>query len=215
MYLHVYYLKILHSAHTIYLWVCLDLRTNSKYHRTQQYVAVFATHTAWLWICKTECLYNSVEYHFYRGRSMAHAVRFRSLTEKARFRFDESPSGNCGGQGGTQTGISSITSVHFLPCLSRIAANFSQLRNGFKYRSVNLGFMLPLIQIFIWLLLFHSVSIIAPQLRSHFHIILLLPESKTENNWRLSKKYSFGSSGLWTLKIFINISGWNTWSTEH
>jgi hypothetical protein len=80
---------------------------------------------------------------------MAHAVRFRSLTEKAHFRFDGSPSGNRGGKRGTQTGVSSSTSVHFPPCLSRIAANLSQLRTGLEYRSVNLGFMLPLRQIFI------------------------------------------------------------------
>jgi len=36
---------------------------------------------------------------------MAQAVRFRCQTEKVCFRVDVIPSGNCSGQGGTETGF--------------------------------------------------------------------------------------------------------------
>jgi hypothetical protein len=127
---------------------------------------------------------------------MARAVRFRSLTEKAHVRFDGSTSGNRGRKVGNQAGFSSGIAVPFSPWLRRRPANLSQRRTGVEYRSVHLGFMLPLKQILIRLLLFQSVSIIPPKLHSHLHLILLLPEPKTEKIWRPSRKYSIGNYGL-------------------
>jgi hypothetical protein len=47
--------------------------------------------------------------------------------------------------------------------------------------------MLPLREIFVRILLFHSLSIIPSKLHSHLHLILLLPEPKNEKNGSPSK----------------------------
>lgn len=58
-------------------------------------------------------------------------LEFDVRPEKARVRLEVSPSGNFGGQGGTQTGRFSSTSVPFSPSLRRRAATLSQRKTWF------------------------------------------------------------------------------------
>ena len=75
------------------------------------------------------------------GRAMAHEVRFRSLTEKVRVRFDGIPSGNRGGVGGTQTEFSSGTAVPFSPWLRRRSRQHLKPKDCVRIQIVHLSFM--------------------------------------------------------------------------
>ena len=138
-------LKILHSAHTVCLCVLFGPQNKEQVFPYTAIIVCYLQHIPRDSRAVHRNLYISQCSLLCKGAvPQLRQLDFRCLTQKTRVRQDVIPSGNCKGKVGNETGFSSSTSLRFSPWSRRRAANLSQRRTGFEFRSIHLGLVLPL-----------------------------------------------------------------------